>query len=275
MERSAAAAAGRRAQAQVQRRRVARRRRGCRGGCRGGCRRGDTAGSGRREDLLRDARVRLRRPRRDGSAANRAGRRPRLRRRDGIERGVRGRHRDGLAGATSQRRGRARRRRLESIPGRELSSRFWDDHVRARGVGEASQAGLDRRGGKENASPRKVNIASLMPPVPGTVTDRYGTSRSSRDSLDPATRGKRQSGAQLCGAVALSPCGEFLAIAESQFIVRADGDDDAEGRTGADAARAWFASSRDGTSEAPTARGSTIATWCSRWTARFGRRDHG
>ena len=85
-------------------------------------------------------------------------------------------------------------------------------------------------GGKENASPRRVNIASLMPPVPGTVTDRYGTSRSARDSLDPATRGKRQSGAQLCGAVALSPCGEFLAIAESQFIVRgADGDDDAGG----------------------------------------------
>ena len=65
-----------------------------------------------------------------------------------------------------------------------------------------------------------------MPPVPGTVTDRYGgSSRSSRDSLDPATRGKRQSGAQLCGAVALSPCGEFLVVAESQFIVRADGGD--------------------------------------------------
>ena len=79
-------------------------------------------------------------------------------------------------------------------------------------------------GGKENASPRKVNIASLMPGTSGTV-GHAGPSRSARDSLDPAARGKPQSGAQLCGAVALSPCGEFLAVAESQFIVRADGDE--------------------------------------------------
>ena len=79
-------------------------------------------------------------------------------------------------------------------------------------------------GGKENASPRKVNIASLMPGTSDTV-GHVGSSRSARDSLDPAARGKPQSGAQLCGAVALSPCGEFLAVAESQFIVRADGDE--------------------------------------------------
>ena len=45
---------------------------------------------------------------------------------------------------------RARRRR-ESIPGRDLSS--FGDHVRTRGVGEASQAGLDRRGGQGKRVP--------------------------------------------------------------------------------------------------------------------------
>jgi hypothetical protein len=38
-------------------------------------------------------------------------------------------------------------------------------------------------------------------------------------SLDPAALGKKQSGTQLCNALALSPCGAYLIVANSQFAV--------------------------------------------------------
>ena len=78
----------------------------------------------------------------------------------------------------------------------------------------AGSARLRRRdwtgppGGKENKSPRKVNIASLMSP-----------DRRRSGSLDPAAQGKKQSGTQLCSALALSPCGAYLIVANSQFAV--------------------------------------------------------
>ena len=78
----------------------------------------------------------------------------------------------------------------------------------------AGSARLRRRdwtgppGGKENKSPRKVNLASLMSP-----------DRRRSGSLDPAAQGKKQSGTQLCSALALSPCGAYLIVANSQFAV--------------------------------------------------------
>ena len=78
----------------------------------------------------------------------------------------------------------------------------------------AGSARLRRRdwtgppGGKENKSPRKVNIASLMSP-----------DRRRSGSLDPAAQGKKQSGTQLCSALSLSPCGAYLIVANSQFAV--------------------------------------------------------
>ena len=98
----------------------------------------------------------------------------------------------------------AARRRLESIPGRELSSRSGTTTCELAGSARLRKRDWTGAGGKENASPRRVNIASLMPPVPDR-SDMLRIVEVSPGQPGPGDARQDDRAARSCAAPSRSP----------------------------------------------------------------------